>query len=562
MAGVGSILPLIVIAASIVSAGFLRYLWPYRNEPGGWFFIGTIAAETLWTLAYGVALFIFDPALRLWFELPIWIGTNFIGVFFLAFALEYTGRGEIVRSPVMAVIVSLQLVHTGIVATNPFHHIAWSTYQISPLFGAATVTYTHTHWLSINFIGIYLMVAAGAFLLFDAFFSYGKLYRDQAAAIALSPVLPGIAFFFWVIEVGITPPLNLTPLTFPVHLCFIFYAFFRRNMFELTPAARRASERTAIEDLGTPVIVVDDVERIINLNAEAERIFGVEDSSVLGESLQSIDSKFDALGDGGTLSIETDGERLEYAISTASLHDSADRIIGRTIVMQDITTEKQRELRLGVLNRVLRHNLRNDLNVVQGYIERVRESMDDEELAELLEIAEDKTDDVINLGEKARQTEEAISTKATPTSISLYSRLDAIAAELNETFPRATIRIDVPHELTILGTERLVDTVFQNLIENALEHNQSDDTWVEVMACKRDNKEETVTIEVRDNGPGIPDHELSVLDAEEETPLEHGSGLGLWLVTWGIRSLGGALSISTSEEGTTVTLELPTANPP
>lgn len=560
MAGSLSILPFVVIAAGLVSAGFLHYLWPYRHEPGGWFFIGTIAAETLWTLSYGLALFVFDPTIRPWFELPIWLGTNFIGVFFLAFALEYTGRGEIVRSPVMAAIVGLQLLHTAIVATNPIHHIAWSSYQITPIFGAATVTYTHTLWLSINFTGIYLMVAGGAFLLFDAFFSYGGLYRVQAAAIALSPVLPGLAFLLWLLELGSSPPLNVTPLTFPIHLGFVFYAFFRQNMFELTPAARRASERTAIEDLGTAVIVVDDGERIINLNAEARRVFGLEDQSVLGDSLRRILPDLDPSEPESTLSLETDGQRREHAVSTGPLRDSAERVIGYTIVLQDITTEKQREQRLGVLNRVLRHNLRNDLNVVRGYVEMVREGVEDEEFAGYLEIAEDMTDNVIDLGEKARQIEDSLSAEATTNPIRLHRRLETISADLESRFHHGEICIDIPAGLTIRGTEQLIDSVFENLIENALEHNPEDDARVDIVVVERGDGEGTATIEIRDNGPGIPAHELTVLETDEETPLEHGSGLGLWLVEWGIRTLGGTFSVSTSDEGTTVSLVLPIAD--
>jgi signal transduction histidine kinase len=61
---------------------------------------------------------------------------------------------------------------------------------------------------------------------------------------------------------------------------------------------------------------------------------------------------------------------------------------------------------------------------------------------------------------------------------------------------------------------------------------------------------------VRDDGPGLPEHERAVLDAETETALEHGSGLGLWLARWGTARLGGELTVET-DGGTTATVALP-----
>ncbi|MFB6360454.1 MAG: histidine kinase N-terminal 7TM domain-containing protein [Halobacteriales archaeon] len=550
-------LPLLVLGAGVVSASFIRYLWPYRQRPGGWFFIGTIAAESLWTLSYGLALLVFDPGLRALFEIPIWLGVNFIGVFFLAFALEYTGRGGLVRSPWMAGLVGLQVVHTGIVATNPLHGIAWSGYQLEPVFGAATVTYTHSLWLSVNFAGIFLMVSAGVFLLVDAFFSYGRLYRVQAAAIALSPLLPGLGFFVWLIEFGISPPLNLTPLTFPIHLGFVVYAFFRRNMFELTPAARRASEQAAVEDLGSAVIVVDDGDRLINLNAEARRVLGLDGPAPLGAPLEDYLPEVDPRADGGTITRAPDGAPRDYAVTTGTLDDATGHVVGHTIVLQDITTEKEREQRLGVLNRVLRHNLRNDLNVVQGYLEMIRAEVADEEIENMLETAETKTQDVIALGEKARRIENTVSVEGEARPVAVADLLADIVGDLEAEFPAAEIDVAVPSAVRIDGAPSLLDGVFRNLLENAIEHNPDPMPWVSVELIDQASGAATFTVE--DDGPGIPDHELEVLDADQETPLEHGSGLGLWLVTWGVRTLGGELSFRTDDSGTTARVELPLA---
>ncbi len=553
-------LAIAALASGAISLWFLRYLWPYRNRLGGRFFLATIACEALWSLSYGAALFVFDPALRAAFEIPIWLAINFIGVFFLAFAFEYTGRAALLRSKVMAGVVSLQVLHTLIVVTNPIHGIAWSNYRIEPVFGLATVAYTHQPWLFVNAAGFVLMIAVASFLLADTVFSYGPLYRTQAAAIAISPVFPGLPFLLWLVETGTMPPLNLTPLLFPVHLAFDMYAFFSRDMFEMVPAARRVADRAAIDNLGTAVVIVDTGTRIIELNDEAAEILGVDASDALGRQLSAHLPDIDLDGETETLARTVDGRRREYAVTTSPLTDSSGTAVGDTIVLQDITEEWRREQRLAVLNRVLRHNLRNDLNVVHGYLEMAEERVDDEQLAGMLQTAERNTAAVLTLGEKARDIERALDIDDDPEPVALRPIVAGVAAELaGEDSPEA-ITIDLPADLRVRASPSLLEIVFENLLENALEHNPSGSPRATVRVSAVDRAGNRVTIEIRDDGPGIPEHELGVLDETEETALEHGSGLGLWIVKWGVVSLGGSVDFDVSTEGTSVFLDFPNAS--
>jgi PAS domain S-box len=358
-----------------LSLGFLAYVWPYRNEDGATLFMAMIGAIALWAFSYGVALLVVDPTLRFLFEIPIWLGTCFTSLLFLAFALEYTGRKDIVRSTAMGGLVALMLGFVGLIATNPWHQLVWQNYRIEPTFGAATVSHSNGAWLFLILLVLMLLTAGAVFALLETFASYGPLYRSQTLALALSPVpiLPPI--LLWTFNAGPVPNLNLAPLLFPAHLGLDMYAFFRRNMFELTPAARRTGDQTAIDDLGIGVVIVDDDKRIINANEAATAIVDTSKSEFLGKSLDSIALDIDLAGDDQRI---RHGERRQrdYAVTVSAIEDSADSTVGHTITLQDITTERQREQRLAVLNRILRHNLRNDLNVASGYLEVVADGVE------------------------------------------------------------------------------------------------------------------------------------------------------------------------------------------
>ena len=538
------------LGSGLLSLAFLAYVWPYRDEDGATLFMAMIGAIALWAFSYGVALLVFDPALRVLFEIPVWLGTCFTSLLFLAFALEYTGRKDVVRSTPMAGLVALTLGFVGLIATNPRHQLVWREYRIDPTFGAATVAYTNEAWLFLILLTLMLFTTGAVLVLLETFVSYGPLYRSQTLALALSPlpVIPGI--LLWIFDAGPVPNLNLAPLLFPAHLGLDMYAFFRRNMFELTPAARRTGDQTAIDDLGIGIIIVDDDQRVINVNEAATEIVDTAKPAFLGNSLDDIALDIDLDSDDQRIR-HGDTRRRDYAVTVSAIEDSADSTVGHTITLQDITLERQREQRLAVLNRILRHNLRNDLNVASGYLEVVAEGVDDEGYADMLETAKRNTDDVLELGEKARMVERTLEPDELGTeSIPVATFVDHVAEPLVDDHG-GHVDTGIPDDLAIETNRQLLESVLDNLIENGLKHGGGN---VTVGATTTGS---TVRIKVSDSGDGIPEHELGVIEEGTETDLEHGSGIGLWLVEWGTTALGGRVTYETGAAGTTATVELP-----
>jgi signal transduction histidine kinase len=69
-----------------------------------------------------------------------------------------------------------------------------------------------------------------------------------------------------------------------------------------------------------------------------------------------------------------------------------------------------------------------------------------------------------------------------------------------------------------------------------------------------------VAVRVADNGPGIDEQERRAVTEGRETPLEHSSGVGLWLARWITERNGGSLSIENTDDGAVVTVVLPRAS--
>jgi signal transduction histidine kinase len=93
----------------------------------------------------------------------------------------------------------------------------------------------------------------------------------------------------------------------------------------------------------------------------------------------------------------------------------------------------------------------------------------------------------------------------------------------------------------------------RELVENAAE--ASAETTVEVELDR--SADGWTKIVVRDDGPGMPEMEADVLETGEETPLNHGQGLGLWMVRMVVTQAGGDASVESTEDGTEVCLRVP-----
>jgi PAS domain S-box-containing protein len=320
------------------------------------------------------------------------------------------------------------------------------------------------------------------------------------------------------------------------------------------------------------ICAVDGEGRVQIWNPAAAETFGSERSNALerpfpsvwrGEGADDVRSYLDRLRSGEQVSGEavrhrrSDGSVVDTRVWGAPLYD--DGFEGAAFVVLDVTARREQRQRLSVLNRVLRHNVRNDVNVVRGYVEELSDRLpDDTDTDSHLDIVRERLDDIIELSDTARRIERVADTDRSDTiRIDVSDLLCDRIGRLERAYPACEVRATLPDDVPVRGHE-LLPHALDNVLENAVEHNDSDDPRVTIDLISPPCGDRIV-VQIADNGPGLPPVEQRVLQTDEETQLTHSDGLGLWLANWIVRGSGGRIDVDTSTQGTSVLLELPAA---
>ncbi|WP_251328153.1 PAS domain-containing sensor histidine kinase [Haloplanus pelagicus] len=233
--------------------------------------------------------------------------------------------------------------------------------------------------------------------------------------------------------------------------------------------------------------------------------------------------------------------------------------------IQDITDRKARGQQLMVLNRVLRHNLRNGLNVVIGNAERVLSTLegvaDGSVSAGAVEGARadlrstvSSAEDLLDVSERARQFDSLYQQIRDVQPVEIRPLLEAVAADYRDAFPAASVSVEGPNSVVLVNRYAL-RVALEELVDNAIEHSTADP---DVTLRVSEGSDGTISLGVADRGDGIPEMEREVIVEGEERPLKHGSGLGLWIVKWLITPIGGTLDIEDNDpNGTVVSIVFP-----
>ena len=475
------------------------------------------------------------------------VSVVFVPGIWLVYVLGYTGRGTGLTRPRIAMFVLLAL----------------------PLVGAAVALEGDPTRMEIQ-RSLAWLVATELMLLFAVYtyaafvylrygWNHGRISKGQLAALfgAISaPYVVGAWRDGGPVVDGVTAGLLLSGLLLAV-------AIRRYPVLTGFPKADYVARSRVVEALQEAVIVVDWDGHVLDANAAAEMLFDRSTRAMIGSPLASIAEGIDestlAPGETGVVTLRTTKGRRQFQFTVSAVEgaDDGGEPVARAVLLRDVTDQRTREQRLSVLNRVLRHNVRNKLDVILAHAEHVE---DESHRTAIRESAAE----LASISRKARDAEAVMTdSSGAPSTVDLAAVAREVAESARADHPDSSVSVEAPERLPITSHRTVVRRLVTELVENAIVHADGA-ARVEIELGTTDDG--TPQLRVADDGPGIPDRERELLTGTGETQLEHGLGVGLWFVNWAVSQLGAELAFERADADGTVAVvwfhgaELPTSD--
>lgn len=546
----------IVLLAAVVGMGVGFFAWIRGDRPGARPLTVLVVAASFWAVAEGLTVAAAGlGALGFWTQVGFTFST-IVPIAWLVVVLEYTGRERWLTRRRLGLLLVEPAIFVFLVWTNDGHGLVWTdaTRAFLGEYSVLALDFGLAFWA--HQVYSYLLVTAGAFLLLRMILGSTRLYQSQSTALLLAIAIPMVGNALYIFDV-LPPGIDPSGLAYVLTGVVLAGAMFRTQLLQIAPAVRELGREEVLTELDDAVFILDESDRIVDTNPAGERLLDADEylGQRLGRVLPSLAEALDT--EQSPLRLDSGGSVRYFDVQVSSLSRGYGTLSGRLVSLRDVTEQRRREQRLDVLNRLLRHNIRNELNVVRGNVDLARDAVADDHASQRLGTAVETVDTVVDRSEKVSRLSRLFEAD-TGGTLDLTDHLRSDLAKTRRDYSDADIEVALPDTLLVAAGPTLT-VAFDELVINAVVHNDSSNPQVELAVDAAESDEEYVVVTVTDDGPGIDDQEYRTLAEGRETPLEHASGVGLWLANWVVEHNGGSLSFDSSSRGTIVSVRLPRA---
>jgi PAS domain S-box-containing protein len=572
--------------AAVLSVLLTFYLWDSRRTSGAKRAAVFLLALFIWSAGYCMEFMGVELGTKLFWAKIQYFGIVILPLALLVFALSYSGRRAWLTTSRLAALLVLPVIMLLLVLTNDLHRLVWPGWILETMGNTSVLRLEYGVAFWVHIIYTYTLLAACTVLIFQALARSPKMYNGQKESMLAGMIAPWLGYAIFQLRL-LQLPIDLTPFAYTLTGLAITWSIYKYQLLNIAPIAFE----TVIDSMNDALFILDMGDNVIDINPAGQRLLGVSNGEVLGRNAKEVFKGYTDLVDlyqyamniREEIAVGTDSQKQYYELTISPLTDPQDRILGRAVLLHDISDRKQAENAMAMardqaleasrakshfLARI-GHELRTPLGVIRGYADLLKEPaygvLSDPQVkavGEIIDSTQRVSDMVSELLDEARLAAGAVQleTKAfTPALIlkDVQEKLSVLAQQKG-----LVLKIDIDPELPaqVLGDPIRVNQMVTNLASNSIKFTKEGE--VAIRFYKRGKKQ--WAMEVSDTGPGIPKKAQKDIfepfrQADGTIARKYGgTGLGLSIVKHLTNLMGGKIVVKSKVgAGSTFTIFLP-----
>lgn len=572
--------------AALLSALLTFYMWERRHTPGAKPAAVLMLALFVWSIGYCLEFMGADLLTKLFWAKIQYFGIVTIPVALLLFALVFSGRRSWVTSPRLAGLLVIPVITLLLAVSNDLHRQVWSDWYLETIGDTLVLHLEHGVAFWVYIVYAYILLTASAVFIIQALIHRPKIYRGQMVSIAIGIAVPWLGNLLSLS--GLYPyPIDLTPFAFTITGLVIAWSIYKHNLLNIAPIGYE----TVIDSMNDAVFILNKRNNIVDVNPAGQKMLELTASEIISrdardvfkEQADLLDLYQNAMNIREEIVVGTDSQKEFYELSISPLTDHQDKILGRAVILHDISDRKRAENAMAVtrdqalessriksqfLARV-GHELRTPLGVIRGYADLLTEpaygtlsELQAKAVNEIIDSTQRVSDMVGELLDESRLAAGAVQLDIKPFTPALVlkdvQKKLSVLAQQKALSLSSDLDPELPEQL--YGDPMRINQMITNLASNSIKFTKEGEVGIRFYLHNKNKW----AMEVSDTGPGIPEEAHEDIfepfrQADGSISRKYGgTGLGLSIVKHLTNMMQGKIVVKSKVgEGSTFTIILP-----
>ncbi|MBN2668076.1 MAG: response regulator [Bacteroidales bacterium] len=336
----------IISISTIISIIIAFWLFLFRKNANRNALAYLFLTTSLWSIFYALELYSPSTALSHLFTEFSYLGIAFLPVAWLYFSLSYTGNVHLKNNSQKILLLAIPLMSFILVNTNSFHHLFYTSYRFAHVDGYLIQSFVYGPAWLVHLIYSYSLIIIGLIIFINFHFKSSKNHRRGTYIIVIGALIPFLASFFYTIGYSPFKSADPMPIAFTISGLMFYWALVTNRILKVKPVALT----TLFDAISDAIVLVDQKNMIIDLNAKSKQIFKIDQTNFIGKIVWQY---IPELYQNNELKAAFELEERFYEVSTKAIEEQS-QTIGHLIQIQDVTDIKlankeqaeQSELRL------------------------------------------------------------------------------------------------------------------------------------------------------------------------------------------------------------------------